>query len=101
MLRLRLAALAAVCMLAACGGGTEGLLGQDLYERSCAACHGRDGAGGGAGPAVGAASNAVELSDEQLAGVIRVGPGTMPSFDRLSDEQVSSLVTYMRTLQGE
>ncbi len=91
---------AAALLLAACGGSTEGLFGQELYERSCAACHARDGSGG-AGPPLGPGSNGVVLSDDQLAGAIVVGPGTMPSFDRLSDEQVESLVEYLRTLQAE
>ncbi len=74
-------------------------MGRELYDRSCASCHAGDGSGG-VGPAVGAGSNAVGLSDEQVAGAIRVGPGTMPAFDRLSDAQVDSLVAYMRQLQA-
>ena len=98
-LRAASAAIAFSVVLAACGGPTEGLFGQELYERSCAACHARDGSGG-SGPALGAGSNAVSLTDEQLAGAITVGPGTMPSFDRLDDEQIDSLVIYIRQLQS-
>lgn len=86
--------------LSACGGSTEGLMGQELYDRSCGSCHLADGAGL-AGPAVGPGSNSVNLTDDQLAAVIRVGPGTMPAFSRFSDEQVDSLVAYLRELQGQ
>lgn len=91
--------IALATMLSACAGTTEGLVGAELYDRSCAACHGGDG-GGGSGPALGPGSNAVQLSDDQIAGAIRVGPGTMPSFDRLTDEQVDSLVAHIRDLQS-
>ena len=94
------AALLVLCMVTTACSSTEGLLGKELYEQSCATCHRADGTGG-TGPAVGAGSNAVQLTDEQIAGVIRVGPGVMPGFSRLTDEQVTSLVDYIRELQGE
>lgn len=80
-----------------CGGSTRGLTGRDLYVESCASCHGDMGEGA-IGPAVGTGSNTVSLTDGQIAGVITVGPGTMPAFPRLSDEQVDSLVAYLRQL---
>jgi mono/diheme cytochrome c family protein len=93
-------AAAACCLgLAACGSSTEGLLGAELYEQSCAGCHGATG-GGGLGPAIGPGSNSVNLQDDQLAAVIVVGPGSMPAFPRLNDDQVDSLVTYLRDLQA-
>lgn len=82
-------------LLAGCGGSTEGKFGQELYEQSCAGCHATDGSGG-TGKPLGADSEVVDLTDDQIAGVIRVGPGSMPSFDRLTDEQVDSLVAYIR-----
>lgn len=88
----------AVITLAGCAGSTEGLFGAELYARSCAGCHGGEG-GGGSGPALGAGSDAADLSDDQIAGVIEVGPGTMPAFDRLTDDQIASLVAFLRTLQ--
>lgn len=85
---------------AACGGSTEGLEGGELYEASCAHCHGSVGEGG-VGPAVGPGSNtAVVLTDEQIVGVIRVGPGAMPGSPNLSDAQVQSLVDFLRELQS-
>lgn len=93
------AALALSLSLAGCGSSTAGLLGAELYEQSCAGCHGAAG-GGGLGPAIGPGSNSVNLSDDQMASVIVVGPGSMPGFARLTDEQVDSLVAYVRELQA-
>ncbi len=102
MPRLRSSVVVVVAALAfaACGGSTEGLLGEQLYERSCAGCHLVDGSGA-TGPAIGPESNSVLLTDEQLAGVILVGPGSMPAFTRFTDEQVDSLVAYVRDLQQQ
>ena len=87
----------AVALLAGCGAGDEDLLGKELYDRSCAACHGVDGSGG-IGNEIGAGSNTdLNLTDEQIAGVITVGPGNMPGFSRLRPEQVDSLVAYVRS----
>lgn len=102
--RLRLEALAvlaaAALFLGACSADTSGKFGQELFEQTCAVCHGADGAGTAGRPAVGAGSDAVELTDEQIRGVLDVGPGAMPSFRRLSPEQIDSLVEYVRVLQG-
>ncbi len=97
-LRARHAIGAAVLavVLAGCGS-TEGLSGADLYARSCASCHGGEG-GGAVGPALDGGSAAADLTDDQIGAVIRVGPGTMPSFDRLTDAQIASLVAFIRTL---
>jgi|AMFO01.1.fsa_nt_gi Cytochrome c, mono- and diheme variants len=87
-------------LLAACSDATSGLTGAALYERACASCHGRD-LGGGIGPALGPGSTAdLSLDDAQIAGAIRVGPGSMPPFARLTDAQVASLVRYLREVQA-
>ena len=87
-------------VLTGCGESSEGEYGEDLYGTTCAHCHGSDLAGG-VGPPLGAGSNAASLSDEQIAGVISVGPGAMPAFaNRLIEEQVDSLVDYLREQQG-
>lgn len=81
-----------------CVSGSEGKFGEELYQHSCATCHGED-LGGGIGPALGPGSNAIDLTDEQLAGAIRVGPGSMPGYGHLTDDQVDSLVQYLRQRQ--
>lgn len=93
------AVLCALALVTAGCGSTDGLLGRQLYERSCQTCHSADGSGG-TGKPIGPGSDAVQLADEQIAGVIRAGPGVMPSFSRLTDEQVTSLIEYVRELQG-
>jgi mono/diheme cytochrome c family protein len=86
--------------LTACTDPFAGKTGEALYGQACAQCHGGD-LSGGTGPDIGAGSNTdLNLSDRQLAGVIEVGPGSMPGFgDRLTPEQVDSLVTYVRSAQ--
>lgn len=95
-----LATLVVATVLAGCGG-TEGKFGAELYGESCARCHAADGSGI-VGPSLGPGSDTdVELSDEQIRNVIRVGPGVMPSFGRLSDEQIDSLVRFIRSLSED
>lgn len=98
IIRVMFSLLAAAMVTTACGS-SEGLFGKELYEQSCQSCHQSDGSGG-TGPAIGIGSNSAELTDEQIAGVIRIGPGVMPSFGRLTDAQVASLVEHVRSLQG-
>lgn len=93
-----LLAVVLLVALGGCVGPDEYLVGFDLYERSCVACHAVDG-NGTIGPTIGKGSNTdLNLSDEQIAGVITVGPGNMPGFSRLTSEQVDSLVDYVRSL---
>jgi mono/diheme cytochrome c family protein len=88
-------------LASSCSGNTEGLVGQDLFERTCAVCHGKGAEGSTNRPALNEGSNASTLTDDQIRGVISVGPGAMPSFaSRLTDEQVDSLIAYLRELQG-
>jgi mono/diheme cytochrome c family protein len=88
-------------LAAACGGAPDAdTFGADLYDISCARCHGAD-LEGGIGPALEAGSNAATvLTDDQIFGAIRSGPGAMPTFPRLTDEQVSSVVDYLRERHG-
>ena len=84
------------------------LEGEGLYTQRCASCHGVSGASDGAlarsltklPPEIGTVAYQVERSDDQLAAVVRAGlPGTaMPAAHDLSDAQVASLVSYIRTL---
>lgn len=102
MERLILCGFLVLALLAtACGESTEGKYGADLYGAACARCHGGEGQGG-RGPAIGTAdANAAQvLTDAQIRGVIRVGPGRMPAFPQLDDDQVESLVEHLRQLQA-
>ncbi len=101
-MRLVLVATAFIVMLlAGCAGEDVPLFGSELYSASCSHCHGSDLAGG-VGPTLGAGSNSATLSDQQIKDVVRIGPGAMTSFgDRFSEEQLDSLVAFLRTEQGE
>ena len=94
-------ALGVSIAVSSCGGGTEDKFGRQLFEQTCSPCHGIGGVGTIGRPALNAGSNAASLTDDQIRGVIAVGPGAMPSFaTRLSAEQVDSLVEYLRSIQG-
>jgi mono/diheme cytochrome c family protein len=76
------------------------------FKTKCAMCHGPDGSGS----AVGKSMNVPDLRspevqkvpDAQLAQIISDGKGGMPSFkSSLSEDQVHSLVTYVRSLRGK
>lgn len=96
-MRVWLAGVALFLLVGGCSSADEYLLGKDLYERSCAACHATDGSGS-IGPEIDRGSNThLNLTDEQIAGVITVGPGNMPGFSRFTEEQVDSLVVYVRS----
>jgi mono/diheme cytochrome c family protein len=96
---LLVAVILIAALLTGCSDSSEGKYGEDLFGTSCAHCHGSDLAGG-VGPPLGVGSNAASLTDAQIAGVISVGPGAMPSFaHHLTDEQVESLIDYLREQQ--
>lgn len=97
---IAVAALFAAVSLAGCSDAATDKYGGELFGVTCAHCHGSE-LGGGIGPPLGAGSNAANLTDDQITGVIRIGPGAMPAFeDRLTDQQIESLVGYLREQQG-
>ncbi|MFN2608920.1 MAG: cytochrome c [Acidimicrobiales bacterium] len=73
-------------------------MGGDLFRLQCAACHAWAGDGGALlrreAPALHSAT------PTQVAEAVRVGPGQMPAFGTaaLTDEQVDSVVAYVRYL---
>lgn len=99
--RFKAVAVALGLVLAGCSDPGPETFGQELFEQTCANCHGANGQGGPGRPAIGAGSDAMTLSDVQLLGVMNVGPGAMPSFSRLTAEQLASLVDYIRVLQAD
>lgn len=73
-----------------------------LFNSTCASCHGQNGTPS----AVGKSLNAPDLrsadvqkhTNAELQEIIRDGKGNMPPFkDKLSDAQINSLVTYVRS----
>lgn len=76
--------------------------GQQLFEKNCSACHGSKG-DGGVGIPLSLPSFIDSVSDNYLRKSIRYGrPGrVMPSFNNLSDNEILSVVKYMRTWTGK
>lgn len=74
--------------------------GGELFRADCAGCHSAAGIGG----ALSYGGYAPPLTDSepgQIAAAVRVGPGNMPLFgpETLDDEELASLVRYVRFLQ--
>jgi len=84
------------------GGGANAAAGRELFtegaQPACASCHtlADAGANGSVGP------NLDELgpSAEQVAEAIRSGPGVMPAYTNLNDEQVQALADYVSSAAG-
>ena len=83
--------------------GPDSAASSAMFRTKCAMCHGQDGAGS----AVGKSMNVPDLRspvvqklpDAELAQIISNGKGGMPSFkNSLSDDQISALVTHIRSL---
>jgi putative heme-binding domain-containing protein len=76
--------------------------GQRNYVAQCAACHGLDGKGGNAGPALNTGSFKHASSDEALFQVINKGiPGTVMPASSLNPVPVWQLVAYVRSLSAD
>lgn len=77
----------------------------DNYGTKCKMCHGADGVGdtpmGKMAKIVSFKDpSVVKTSDDELSTVIKNGKNKMPPFaDKLTDDQINSLVNYIRTLQ--
>jgi cytochrome c6 len=79
--------------------------GADLFKSKCAMCHGPDGKGE---TATGKTLHVRDLgsaevqsqSDADLTKIITNGKGKMPKYDdKLTKDQISDLVKYIRTLK--
>jgi len=89
--------------------------GEELYNRTCATCHGMEGGGDGpvAGPPFGQGpfgmvlpiggqmSVARALTDGHIYATITLGRGRMPSYRRISPEDRWNVVNYVRDLNGQ
>ena len=81
-------------------GHSEGdpALGADVYDASCAGCHGAAGGGEAESGVVGAADlseHVAETEDHHLEEVILDGVGEMPAID-LSEEELADVIAYLR-----
>src|ERR1700719_4285489 len=75
--------------------------GQRLYGQACQACHGGEGRGD-RGPALTTSSFPHGSEDVDLFRNIRTGiaGSEMPAFQKLTDDQVWQLISYIRSLNG-
>lgn len=72
-----------------------------LYKSKCQMCHGPDGKGSAAGQKMGAKPfTELKASDKELVEITKNGKNKMPAYkDKLTDEQITELVKYVRTLK--
>jgi mono/diheme cytochrome c family protein len=73
------------------------------FRTKCAICHGPDGSGSAVGKSMNVpdlrSPEIQKLPDAQLAQIISEGKGGMPPFkSSLSEDQIHSLVSYLRSL---
>lgn len=76
-----------------------------IFKQKCSKCHGQDGAGNNYGQIIGA-TNLTDpewqqrVDDKRLVNSITHGRTQMPAFrEKLTEDQINSLVTYVRTLR--
>lgn len=77
-----------------------------VYAKQCASCHGKDGRSKTIKGKLKHARNLTDrdwqdkVSDERIFNSINNGKGKMPAFgEKLSQEQIESLATYVRELK--
>jgi len=73
------------------------------FEARCSPCHGLDGRGGERAPNIATNPATQQLRDDDLRKIIRDGiPAQgMPGFAYLPNDEIRSLVTYLRYLEGK
>jgi mono/diheme cytochrome c family protein len=92
-----LSSAAAFAMQDTSANGRQPMSGAELFEQTgCSHCHGPQGVGGGKGPDLSEVGK--RLKADAIAHQIHDGGKSMPAFGEvLSDEQIHSLVEYLRT----
>ncbi|MGA7613671.1 MAG: cytochrome c [Thermoanaerobaculia bacterium] len=79
--------------------------GATMFKAKCVACHGADGSGQTVmGKKFGikdlGSAEVQKLTDQQLFDIISKGQNKMPSYSgKITDEEIKSLVTFIRTLK--
>jgi mono/diheme cytochrome c family protein len=102
---VRLRGFLVICALVFCAAIARGQNGAATFKTNCVACHGEDGSGDTpTGKSLKAANlRSLEIqkkTNTELATVIANGKGNMPAFKpNLSDDQIKSVIAYIRTLK--
>ncbi|HEX5947182.1 MAG TPA: PQQ-binding-like beta-propeller repeat protein [Acidimicrobiales bacterium] len=79
--------------------GEDGMSGADVYQESCAVCHGGSGEGGTGPSLVGVDERLTR--DEQIR-IVRDGRGRMPAWDdELTAEEIEAVVDHQRTVLAD
>lgn len=75
---------------------------RSIFAATCSGCHGLDGTGTQRAPNIVSNPQIQKLSSEELHQIISHGvPGAgMPAFQSLGNPTITSLVSYLQTLQG-
>jgi cytochrome c oxidase cbb3-type subunit III len=75
--------------------------GHTLYNKTCTACHGRDGTQGDRAPALGAARRYFRLSEAAIFDAIKIGiPGSAMPASGLTDTDIWRIVAYIRNIRS-
>lgn len=102
-MKIKIAVLVACVALASTGFAAAD--GAAIFKAKCAMCHGADGsASSGMGKSMGLKSlgspEVQTMSDADMAALIANGKGKMPaSKGKLTDEEISAVVKYVKTLK--
>jgi len=75
------------------GGTVDTAAAEDLYQTSCASCHGQD-LSGGAGPALDNAGS--DFSADEIKDIIENGQGSMPA-GLLSGDDADAVAEWLAT----
>ncbi len=70
-------------------------LGEEIYFKACARCHGNNREGDSQSPRLDA-TRIASLGEQPLQFVITYGKGEMPGFGGLTPEQLAALINYLR-----
>src|SRR5882762_4194404 len=77
--------------------------GKRTFESSCSSCHGLNGTGGERAPDIATRPEVVRLSDSETLKILReaILQKGMPPFASLGPAKLSTVLDYLRSLQGK
>jgi cytochrome c6 len=102
---MKIKILVLIACIALASTGLAAADGAATFKAKCAMCHGADGsASSGMGKSMGlkplGSAEVQKMSDADLTALVTNGKGKMPAFKgKLSDEEISAVVKYVKTLK--
>lgn len=102
---MKIKSLVLVASLALASSAFAGADGAAVFKAKCAMCHGADGsASTGMGKSMGlkplSSPEVQQMSDADLTALVTNGKGKMPAYKgKLSDDEISAVVKYVKTLK--